>query len=468
LSIEIIFKRSKKVPFINEPARKTPLAITADVVVIGGGPAGSGAAIRAAQGGADTVLIERFGSPGGSNTNGFMFISAGGPLVGKLCREIWDKLKPGGFIVNTVDKYPDLFYREIVHYRAIAGAVTDELMVYDPDMTAYMISESMQEAGVKQFLRTLFVDTIVENGAIKAVIVENASGRQAIEGKVFIDATGRGDVVARIGAPFTSAGDEMGFPMPAGLMWKICNADIDKLLEYEKKEDPGLDKVIEKAIAKGEAPSYYRQRKIAEDMKGSYDHIYTGHPRPEMQPTMYPGELLMWEPSIHEWGINAAESVEDLTRAEIHIRKQIVAEFEFLKKYVLGFKKAHLGGFAPMLGIREGRHPIGEYVLTYEDIINDRKFDDTAIRLTTYESLDVTKPELGRVQYNVPYRTFLAKKVNNLFLTGDNISADHSAFIFNRGFPKAMTLGEVAGTAAALSVKNKISPKQYNFPTQLL
>jgi len=171
-------KEEEMKTFVNEPARKTPVVAKADVVVIGGGPGGSGAAIRAAQNGADTVVIERFGSHGGTNTNGFMYVTPGGPLVGPLCKEIWDKLNPGGFVVNTAEKYPDMFHREISHFRARIGAAIDELMAFDPDMTAFIINELMEEAGVKQFLRTLFVDTIVEDDAIRAVIVENASGRQ--------------------------------------------------------------------------------------------------------------------------------------------------------------------------------------------------------------------------------------------------------------------------------------------------
>lgn len=454
--------------FAFEPERKTPVVMKADVVVVGGGPAGVGAAIRAAQKGANTLVVERFGSLGGNHTNGFLCVSTGTKVrLRGLSREIMDEMKLRGHCINLLEKSSSYFDSKIVHLRRVLGVATQELLTFDLDMLGCLLNEMMEEAGVKLMLRSLFVDTIVENGAIKTVIVENASGRQAIATKVVVDATGRGDVAPRSGAPFTSARDVSGFPMPVGLMWKMGGVDIERLFEYEMKEDPGLNKVIEQAKLKGELPQHYRNRKTAEEMKGNYTHTYTGHPRPELSPTLYPGETVMWLPSVHEWGINAAENAEDLTRAEVHLRKQICEEIKFLKKYVPGFEKAHPAGIAPMMGIREGRHPIGEYVLTYDDIRNGRKFDDAAINLTTFESLDVRKPELERVEYQIPYRSFLAKKINNLLLSGDNISADHGGFIFNRGFGKAVSLGEVAGTAAAMSVKSGTPIKDLKWDTPL-
>jgi hypothetical protein len=430
----------------------------ADVVVVGGGPAGIGAAVRAARNGADTVLIERFNSFGGNNTTGFMFVSLGGEFLGKgVATEIVDRLKPGGYIVNIAEKFP-IFSNPLTHfYSPEVGIPVVELLSYDPDMTSYVMSEMLEELGVKFMLRSLFVDALVEGDTIRAVIVENASGKQAVEGKVFVDATGLGDLVARSGAPYVSAGgDEMRFTMPAGLMWKASGVDYEKLLEYQK-EDPTLDKITEKAKARGELP-YYRPKKTKEQMKFC-DRIYTGHPCLEMSPTLYPGGMLFWTPVIHEWALNPAEKAEDLTRAEIHIRKQIVSELSFLKKYVPGFEKAYLTGIPPYLGIREGRHTIGEYVLRYEDIRSLRKFDDVALRVKTFAAID-TDEGSRNVTFDIPYRCFLPKKINNLLVSGDIMSMEHAAFLHIRSFGPAMRLGEVAGTAAALSVKNKVKPKE--------
>lgn len=446
--------------FIVETERKIPVVSKADVVIVGGGPAGVGAAVRAARNGASTIVIERFGSFGGNNTTGFMSISLGEGGLGRggVAMEIVERLRPGGYIVNITEKFPDMFSNPLNHYySAMDGISATDLLAYDPDITSYVMSEMLEGLGVKVLLRSLFVDALVEDGAIKAVIVENASGRQAIEGKVFVDATGLGDPVARSGAPYVSAGgDEMGFPMCGGLMWKASGVDYEKLAEYQK-EDPTLDKITEKAKAKGELP-YYRPTKTKELMKFR-DRIYTGHPHLEMSPTVYPGEMLFWAPAIHEWALNPAEKAEDLTRAEIHIRKQIVAELAFLKNYVPGFEKAYLTGISPYLGVREGRHPIGEYVLRYEDIRSLRKFDDVALRVKTHGAID-TDEGLRNVTFDIPYQCFLPKKINNLLVAGDVLSVEHAVFFHTRSFGAAMILGEVAGIAAAMAVKNGVSPKE--------
>lgn len=443
--------------FITESARKTPVIMKADVVVVGGGPAGVGAAVRATRSGANTVIIEKFGSLGGTNTTGFMFVVV--EEVKHLSAEIFDRLRPGGYIVNLLEKFPGLTSNPLGHNsNAWYSWSVPEILAFDPDMCAYVINEMMEEAGVKFLLRTRFVDTKVEGGTIKAVIVENASGRQAIEGKVFIDATGRGDVVARSGAPYASARNQLGVPIPMGLMWKMSKVDYERLFEYQKK-DPKLDSLIEKARMKGELP-YYRPKKRDEEIK-DYDVIYTGHSHPEMSPTLYPGEMLLWMPAMHDWGLDGAEKAEDLTRAEINIRKQIVSELNFLKKYVPGFEESHLSGISPYMGIREGRHPIGEYVLTFDDVKNGRKFDDATLKLKPFA---MRNQELAGVEFDIPYRCFLPKKIDNLLLVGDDISADHGAFLHVRSFGKAMSSGEVAGVAAALSAKKGFKPKELKYP----
>jgi 2-polyprenyl-6-methoxyphenol hydroxylase-like FAD-dependent oxidoreductase len=444
--------------FITEPLRKTPVAMKADVVVVGGGPAGVGAAVRAARSGANTILVEAFGNLGGTNTTGYMFIVYSG---GYLVKEIYNRLEAEGSIVNLLHTFPDIVSNPLSHYSsALLPESVSEILAFNPDVCAYVMSEISEEAGVKLLFRSLFVDVIVENNTIRAIIVENASGREAIEGKVFIDTTGRGDVLARAGVPYMKARNETGLPMPMGLMWKMANVEYKKLKKYQK-EDPTLDKLIEKAKKKGELP-YYRSKKTEKEMK-NYDLIYTGHARLEMSPTAHPGEILLWAPAVHEWGLDGAEKVEDLIRAEVHIRKQIMSEFRFLKKYVPGFENAYISGISPFMGIREGRHPIGEYVMTYKDIKNARKFNDVVLKLKTVDRIDMRDQELGSVKFNVPYRCFLPKKMDNLLVAGDDIAAEHGAFIHMRGFEKAMSLGEIAGITASLSVKNSTTPKKLEY-----
>ena len=445
------------------PAENLPVVAKADVVVVGGGPAGVGAGVRAARRGASTLVIERFGSLGGINALGFMYITVdieGKILVG-VCKEIMDRLKAGGYVADILERYPDITSNPLTHYGDGSGGRPSNrsLLAYDPDMLSCVMNDMLEQLGVRTMLRTLFVDTVVERDSIKAVIVENASGRQAVEGKVFIDATGRGDVVARSGAPYTRAGcDKTDLPMSPGLMWKMADVDFDSLFEYQK-QDPTLQKLIEKAQNNGEAP-YYRRKLTREDTGCDFCPKYSGHPTLEMQPTLYPGEMLLWASAPYQMGLHVDDNAEDLTRAEISIRKQIVSELNFLKKYVPGFEKAHLAGIAPFLGIREGRHPIGEYVLTYDDIMTSRKFADVALRPVNHIPVRTDKG-MRLLDVEVPFRSFLARKIDNLLLAGDNISTQHaSQFYATHLFPLAMSTGEVAGEAAGLAVKSNTSIKK--------
>jgi hypothetical protein len=142
-----------------------------------------------------------------------------------------------------------------------------------------------------------------------------------------------------------------------------------------------------------------------------------------------------------------------------------MTEFNFLTRYVPGFDQARLAAIAPFVGVREGRHPVGEHVMSYEDIRNWRRFKDAALRQTTWDRMNM---EGGNplVTFEVPYRSFLLRGVDNLLLAGDNVSMTHEALLHIRGFGTALRTGEVAGTAAAQAVKQEILPGEleWNVP----
>ena len=444
--------------FVNEPARGTPVVREADIVVVGGGPAGIGAALRAARAGADVIVIEKCGNLGGANVSGWCRVLGWGEHI---AGEIWETLEARGYAAKVLDLLPELLLNPLFHYNANPTVDIEKdqlargLYTFDADMAACVINEMIEEAGVELMFRSLFVGAQVEGGNIKAVFVENASGRQAIRGKVFTDTTGNADVVARVGAPYTKAGNEFGVPICMGLMWKMIGVDYQRLFEYQKS-DPRLYKLIDQARENGELP-YYRPKKTDIGLRPqSSDLQYSGHPHPEIAPTVHArrGEVELWMPSMYEWALDGADNADDVTRAEIHIRKQILSELNFLKKYVPGFEHADLSGISPYLGIRESRHPVGEYVLTIDDVVSGRQFDDVALARGK-------RPGWRR---EFPYRCFLPKTIDNLLVAGDDICADHYAAFLSHSFNTSINLGEVAGIAAALSVDNGVTPKQLAYP----
>lgn len=462
--------------FIRLPEAEVPVAVEADVVVVGGGPAGVGAAVRAARAGAKTFLIEKFGSLGGTMTNGFVSTVR---KFGPLAMEIMERLEEGGWCTEQIADYPQLMQCRISHNgRHSMNEPVRELgpeslhwyfVGFDPDMMACVMNDICLESNVKLSFRDLFVDCVVEDGSIKAVVVENPSGRQAIKGKVFIDCTGRGDVVARSGSPFRSQGNDEGWGhMAAGLMYKMSNVDIDRLFDYEMK-DPGLQVAMEKARVRGECPPYHD--KMSPEWMRSIGTLYngwhTGHPRLEMMPWLYPGDIMCWSIPPYSLKLNPAESVEDATTLEILCRKEIVAEIAFLKKYVPGFENAHLAGISPMAGLREGRHPLGEYIYTWDDLKNANKFDDCAMRMTPHypfpnsaTSLEPSGWKVKPVTLEFPFRIFQASDIDNLLLAGDNMSIHWSIYSLLKGFGQAMSTGEVAGMAAAKAVKTNTKIKE--------
>ena len=449
--------KEEKMTFVDEPARRTPVVRQADVVVVGGGPAGTGAALRAARAGARVVVIEKCGTLGGTNVTGWCRVQGWGR---RIAGEIWGRLEAGGYAAKVLDLLPEMLLNPLFHVNADPEVDIEKdqpargLYTFDADMAACVINEMMEEAGVELMLRSLFVGAQVEDGDIKAVFVENASGRQAIRGEVFTDTTGNADVVARVGAPYRKAGNEFGVPICMGLMWKMTGVDYQKLFAYQKS-DPRLDKLIEQAREKGELPYYSPKTTDIGLRPGSGDFQYIGHPHPEIAPTVnaHRGEVELWMPSAYDQALDGAGNADDVTRAEIRIRKRILSELNFLKNYVPGFEQADLAGISPHLGVRESRHPIGEYVLTADDVVTGRQFEDAVLR----------SGATGR-RREFPYRCLLPKTIDNLLVAGDDICADHYAAFASHSFNTAINLGEVAGIAAALSVEKGVKPKGLAYP----
>jgi 2-polyprenyl-6-methoxyphenol hydroxylase-like FAD-dependent oxidoreductase len=448
---------------IHESQRETPIADRADVVVVGGGPGGIGAALGAVRNGADTILIEKEHTLGGYGGPGLMSVGygSGSPecsgRVG-IAKELFDRMKEMNgstgyreLLATTLNGCPSP--QPLFHYRQWRPIIDkQDIHVYNPELLQLIALETLQDAGVRIFLHTLMVDTIVDNSIISGVITESKSGRQAIKGKVFVDATKDADVVARSGSPFQEAHDPRGRAVPMGIMYKMSGVDVRKLWAYQRETDSGLEKLIEKARLANELPYYRPKLKWRE-----YSWDYSGHSRLEMSPLKEDGEILVWGgPVPYDLALSGTKA-EDLTRAEINLRRQIFSEVNFLRKYVPGFEKAYLTVISPMIGVRESRHPIGEYVLTIEDIERRRAFDDVVLRRSTED-------EMGRSAelFEVPYRSLLPKSIHNLILGGENISADHLAFLQNRGVVTCLVSGQVAGIAAALCISSNVKPRDLN------
>lgn len=449
---------------VNLPKAKIPVVAEADVVVVGGGPGGFAAALRAARGGADTILIERYDQPGGVHTSGLQ--GAAGAGVGGIHTELMNRFANEGYIYTaTQNDYPDFNGNPLSHYGASATLGSPfSRSTFNPDGAGCVLVKMLEEAGVRSMYNTLFLDTIVQDNiygddTIEAVIVQNASGKQAIRGKIFVDGSGTSEVVARSGAPFIrGGGGSEGWPIPGGQLWTMSGVDYLKLHDYQKStNDWALSNLIAAALAAGDIPAdLYRPRLPGANIYGS---LYIGHPTIDMNPTGGPGGWIFWENIPYEWALHMDDSAEDMNRGRAAMRDFIDAESKFMKKYVPGFEKAFITNIGRLMGVRDGRHTVGEYVFTLDDGINSRTFPDNTITRTSnfnYVSKTYT--------YQVPYRCFLAKKINNLLLTGASMSFTYEViFHVMRNFPWVTQSGEIAGFAAAWAIDEGVSPKALNW-----
>lgn len=385
----------------------------ADVIVAGGGPAGVAAAIASARQGADTILLERNGFLGGMGTaalvNPFMSFSAGKTqLVKGIFQEMIDRLKEAG---------------------AFGG--TGHAWSFDVEIYKYVLNEMVLEAGVRLQLHSYVVDAVTEGTKVQGVIIESKSGRQMLKAKTFIDCSGDGDLAARAGAEFKVGRESDGQVQPASIMFKMAGVkNTKKAMEYAF-DDPRLP-----------------QGRV----------LFFGMPRP--------GEVMVNMTRIVN--VNALD-VDDLTRAEIEGRRQVKDVVEFMQENVAGFEDAYLVTTGPQIGIRESRRIIGEYVLQTEDVLECKKFDD-GIASCMY-MIDIHNPTGAGTEkvvlpkgqwYDIPYRCLLAKDFDNLLVAGRCISSTHEAHSSLRIQPTCYALGQAAGTAAALAVKEGIDPKKVN------
>lgn len=387
------------------------MAMKADVVVAGGGPSGLGAALASDRGGTKTALVERFNCLGGMATAGLVInVPFTSPARGGILKEMLDGLTKIG-AAQSFNRKKSL-----------------RTFLFNPEMFKQIADRMIKRAGIGLLLNSLVVGAVMDGETLKGIVVENKSGRQAILGKVFVDATGDGDVAAAAGVPYKI---EKTKALPISLMYLVGGVDNRRVRKYQAK-DAGLKKAARRA--------------------GFYHRSYSTMRRENRGPIfvhmdgVMKGQVAVWSEGVRADGTDATK----ITEVEVGLRKLALAEVEFLKRHVPGFGGAYLAATAPYLGVRETRRVVGEYVLKEKDYRVD--FPDSVVRLT-YSG------EPDRV-YDVPYRCLLAKGVDNLLVAGRCFSATHEVQNKLREIPACVAMGEVAGRAAAMSVKRGVKPKE--------
>jgi FAD dependent oxidoreductase len=419
-------------PHISEPARSTPVYGEFDVVIVGGGPAGLMAAAAAARSGYSVLLLERYGFLGGAGTAGGLstFCGLHAKVHGEHRRVIH------GLADELLDRLAKLDGLSKPHL-----TINDGIQAQAFDISSYKIAadELVTGSGARLLFHTLAVGVVLTaEDTIDAVLIETKSGRAAVRGRIFVDATGDGDVAAWAGAPVEKSPALHGMLYPS-LMFRINGVD---------------------AAAAGEAP-WRTVEKLMLDAERAGTRTFP-RKKPIVRPQRNP---LEWRANLTQLS-NADGSaidgtdVDQLTRGELQGRQQALDAFTFIRDNTPGFGDSYIVDIAPQIGIRETRRIVGAYQLTEDDVLDCADFDDTI----GVNGWPVESHVAGSVEFRwqrgekprgfnqLPFRMILPQRIANLYVIGRCASMTHDAQSAARVTGPCFAMGEAAGTAAGLAL----------------
>lgn len=431
--------------------REVPVRRECDVLVVGGGPAGIGAAVAAARTGARTVLVERYGFLGGAATASLV-----GPFMTSFSADGRTQIVRGVFdeLVRRMEQMGGAIHPSKVPAGVAKSAYMKHghigVTPFDPEALKLVSAELCLEAGVELMLHTVFIDPVMEGNVLRGAILHHKGGLEAALARTTVDCSADADVAARAGVPCKKGRDADGLTQPMTMFCRVANVNRERVDAYFRAHPEEIEQrmAFSSCIRAAQAAGDYT---IPRERLSLYESPQEG----------------VWRVNVSRiLGVDGTR-VEDLTRAEIEGRRQVVEILAFLRKYVPGFEQATLIDTAAQVGVRETRRIEGEYTLTQEDLVTGRDFED-AIAYAAYP-IDVHDPRGsgGGVSnrgetanaYQIPYRCLVPRGVEQLLVAGRCVSATHEALGAIRVMPAAFAMGEAAGTAAALASREGLTPR---------
>lgn len=427
-----------------------------DVIIVGGGVSGAVAGIASTRAGAKSLIVEKMGFLGGMLTAGgvgpmMTFHAGDNQVVRGIAEEVIQRLKQLG---GSPGHIPD------------TTGYTYTVTPFDAELLKHVLENMYLEAGGELLYHSMLNSVKTDADQIKSIQVTTKSGIIDLASKIFIDATGDGDLAAWSGVDFLLGREEDNFCQPVTMNFKLSNVDIASIKDFVIKNPSDFLEVNTDLL--DVAPRL--------SLGGFQEVLNWGREHGEITfsrecilffETNNENEVIVNTTRLQK--VNPTDAWE-LSHAETECRRQALELFHFMKKRVVGFENAVLLSTGPNIGIRESRKIRGKYILTAKDLLNTVLFDDEIacggypvdIHSPDGEGTNSVHLQWGAI-YGIPYRSLINSKVNNLINVGRCISVTHEACAAIRLSPIAMAVGQAGGTAAALSIRNNCNVNDIDY-----
>ena len=402
---------------------------TYDVVVAGSGPAGICAAVAAAREGAKVALVERYGVVGGNLTTGYV-----GPILG---------------MVGKGTMRDELVELLCVPENDMIGETG---RAHDFEMAKIRLMQFVNHPNIDVYLQTTVTDVIKEGDTLKGIIATSGEGQFALLGKVTIDATGDG-LVSYLAGATTEKGREDGLMQPVTLEFTIDGVD-------ESKGVICIGDVDDVRLGDERFLDYCKRLSLEGEIPERIAAV-------RLHPTTHSGQRQVNTTQVN--GIDMTR-VDHIFKADLELREQILTLLDFFHKHIPGYENCRIISSGTTTGVRETRRVIGDYIITAEEMAAGCRFDDVIVHRAEF-IVDIHNPEgSGQAEehiqycdpYDLPYRCFTPKGIDNLYTAGRCISGTHRAHASYRVMSICMAMGEAVGVAAAMCAENGCTPRNLN------
>ena len=418
------------------PQKTVPIDESTQVLVVGGGPAGIGAAVSAVRMGMKTMLLEKRGFLGGNITASYV----------ESCNYFMHNtgFKPEGIFLKIEQRYKEKFPADDLRPNSPHRFHSEKLKIF--------LDEFIQKEGVSLKLHAFVNDVVISNDSIEAVIIQTKQGPKAIKAQVVIDCTGDADVAFSAGVPFLMGRDKDNLCQPGTVNFRLTGADVPALIS-DGDNLKAIGKRFKETYRKGETGLRCKRQDLP---FGRLTHA---------------GQISYVNYAC-AYGIDPT-SIEGLTKGEIECRSYIYEIYQYLKRNYQEFKATEITSIAPEIGFRDSRRIYGEYTLTIKDMENQTEFPDCIVVYPRFYDMlspdanmegdgsvagsgyegHIYEPIVDTRCFEIPYRSLLPVNTDNLLVAGRCISCDHVAQSGIRAISLCMMTGQAAGTAAGIILK---------------